>query len=163
MPRVGARGKEVTMGQKQYSGSRSDAQASSRVTLVPTRRPNIWRIDLDLDHEQRHIGVLDTSGPGTLRLKRNEQQIHRKTNSLGINEELCERFNFRWIKVDLGGTLLQTTMKFFLAHSRVFTFSKAGFEKQRFMALSDWGLDKALEFESRVGAQEQLFPTGVAA
>lgn len=142
---------------------REDAQASFRIKLVPTRRPNVWRIDLDLDHEMRHIGVLDTSGEGTLRLKRNERQIHRKTNSLGLNSELCERFNFRWIEVDFEGTLLKTTKKFFLAHSRICAFSKAGFEKQRFMALTYWGFDKALEFESRVGAQEQLFPTGVAA
>jgi len=149
--------------QNKYRDNLGNSQAVTRIRLVPTRRPHVSRIELHLEQEVRHIGTLDASGEGTLYLRRTQKQVHRRTNSIGINAELVDRFGFRWVQVDFEGEALVTTRSFLRAHSRSFTFERAGFERQRFMALTDWGRERALDFEAETCHQGELSFGGVAA
>jgi hypothetical protein len=127
------------------------------MTLIPTHRRDVFHVGLNLRSETRHIGTLDFSGEGTFYSKKSQKHLLRKENSLGINVELLERFAFRWIVIEYCGEQLVTTKAFFLAHSRIHRFDKAGFEKQRFLELRRWGKEKAVEFEQRRGEQGDLF------
>jgi hypothetical protein len=117
----------------------------------------VFHVALNLQREMRYIGTLDFSGEGTFYSKKTQKHLLRKENSLGINLELLERFPFRWIVIEYCGEQLVTTKAYFLAHSRIHRFGKAGFEKQRFMELRHWGKEKAIEYEESLGEQGDLF------
>jgi hypothetical protein len=52
---------------------------------------------------------------------------------------------------------LETTKLFLMCHGQFFTFSNAGFEKQIFLPLNLWGIDRARAFEVTLHAQGNLF------
>ena len=112
-----------------------------------------------MDAETRFIGRLDEAGEGTFYTKRSQQQLHRKTNSLGLNLELVQRqdFHFEWIIIEFDGRKLITSREFLFYHGSVFNFHKAGFEKQIFLQLDYWGEDKAKDFERTLCSQVELF------
>ncbi len=128
-----------------------------RIFLSPTKHCNVWTVELHLPFETRYVGKLDKAGEGTFFCKRKEKHLHRKTNSLGINLELLQRFNFRWICIEYCGRKLITTKLYLLHHCKVFAFDKAGYEAQAFLELDAWGQEKALLFERHSGTQGTLF------
>ena len=127
--------------------------------LIPTKNVHVFNVQLNLDAETRYIGKIDQSGEGTFRTKRSRQHLHRKTNSLGINLELVTRqdFPFKWIVIEFEGRDLITSKEFLLYHGSIFDFGKAGFEKQIFLKLDYWGVEKAIAFERTLCNQVELF------
>lgn len=128
-----------------------------KISLSPTKHPSVWTVELRLPFETRYVGKLDKAGEGTFLSKRTEKHLHRKTNSLGVNLELLQRFDFRWICIEYCGRKLFTTKLYLLHYGKVFTFDKSGYESQVFLELNAWGHDKALEFEKQLCSQGGLF------
>jgi hypothetical protein len=128
-----------------------------RIILSPTKLKSVWTVELHLPFETRYVGKLDKAGEGIFLSKRTEKHLHRKTNSLGINLELLQRFDFKWICIEYCGLKLFTTKLFLLHHGTVFTFDKSGYESQVFLELDAWGQKKALEFEKQLCSQGGLF------
>jgi hypothetical protein len=125
--------------------------------LLPTKHSYLFRVKLNLDFQTRYIGTLDTSGEGKFLTDRKEKHLFRKTNSLGLNEELLNSPNihFKDITIDFEGQKLSTTRMYFLSHAKPFTFN--GFERQYFLPLNEFGLDKAKIYENSISEQLNLF------
>jgi hypothetical protein len=100
---------------------------------------------------------LDTSGEGKFLTERKEKHLFRKTNSVGLNETLLTSpdIDFKFIIIGYNGKKLITTRIYFVTHSRVFIFK--GFEKQYFLPLDEFGIDKAEEYEKSISKQLTLF------
>jgi len=139
------------------------AQYTERIQLFPTKSPYIFTVGLKLDHQTRFIGKLDKAGEGTfISTKRTERHLFQKLNGLGVNEELLERFRFRWLMVPYCESKLWTSRLYLLHHGKVCTFGKAGFETQIFLPLDEWDIERAKVFEASIGKQGDLF-SGAAA
>jgi len=125
--------------------------------LTPTKHPYLFKVRLNLDFQTRFIGTLDTSGQGTFFTERKEKHLFRKTNSLGLNEKLLNSpdIQFKNITIDYNGQKLSTTRMYFLTHSKCFTFQ--GFERQYFLPLNEFGLNRAEEYEKSIHEQLNLF------
>lgn len=132
-------------------------QYIQNIELIPTKFPYVFNVSLKLDHQTRYIGKLDKASEGTFSAKRTEKHLHRKTNSLGINLELLQRFNFKWIVISFCGNKLVTSRNYFLQYGKVFNFEKSGYEKQCFLTLDLWSEDKAQLFECSLSQQGNLF------
>lgn len=132
-------------------------QDTKNIELCPTKFPYVFNVSLKLDHQTRYIGKLDKAGDGTFTAKRAEKHLHLKTNSLGVNLELLQRFDFKWIVIFYCEEKLVTTRNFFLHHGRVFSFQKAGFERQCFLKLDFFGEVKAIQYEREQKSQQDLF------
>ena len=132
-------------------------QTSKNLELVATKHSHIFRLKLNLDFQSLFIGTLDTSGEGKFLTDRKEKHIFRKTHSLGLNEELLNspELKFKWIVIDFEGKKLITSRLFFATHSKVFIFR--GFEKQYFLPLDEFGIDKAEKYEKSINKQLGLF------
>jgi hypothetical protein len=125
--------------------------------LLPTKHSHLFKVKLNLEFQTRFIGILDTSGEGKFLTTRKGKHLFRKTNSLGLNEELLSSpdIHFKYITIDFEGTILNTTRMYFKTHSKLFTFSQ--FEKQYFLPLQEFGLNKTKEYEYSLGTQLSLF------
>lgn len=133
-------------------------QYTERIELFPTKSPYIFTVGLKLDHQTRFIGKLDKAGDGTfISNKRTEKHLFEKLHALGVNKELCERFNFRGILVPYCGRKLWTSRLYLLHHGKVLSFGKAGFETQVFLALDEWSMERAKAFEQALSRQTNLF------
>ena len=133
-------------------------QDTQNISLSPTKNPYIFIVGLKLDFETRYIGRLDKTGDGTfISNKRTEKHLFENLNALGINKELCERFNFRWILVPYCGRKLWTSRLYLLHHGKVLSFGKAGFKTQVFLALDEWSMERAKAFEQALSRQTNLF------
>ena len=132
-------------------------QLNKRLELVATKHSHIFRVKLILELQTRYIGTLDTSGEGKFLTDRKEKHLFRKTNSLGLNEELLNspEINYRWIVINYEKQKLITTRLYFITHSKVFVFT--GFEKQYFLPLDEFGIDKAEHYEKSLSKQFSLF------
>ena len=111
-------------------------QYTETLRLIPTKFSHVFDVQLLLPSETRYIGKLDEAGEGTFTAKRGAQHFYRKTGSFGINLELLQRFDFKWIVITYCGEELVTTREFMLHLGRVFSFVKAGFEQQCFSSAS---------------------------
>jgi hypothetical protein len=133
-------------------------QYTERIRLFPTKSPYVFTVGLRLDHQTRYIGKLDKAGEGTfISNKRTEAHLFEKLNALGVNKELCQRFNFRWVVVPYCDRKLWTSRLFLLHHGKAFSFGKKGFEPQCFLELHKWGIERAKAFEANLSKQGNLF------
>ncbi len=132
-------------------------KSTKNLVPIPTKHPHIFKVQLKLEFQTRYIGTLDTSGEGKFLTDRKAKHLFKKTNSLGLNETLLTspEIDFKWIVINYEGKRLITTRLYFVTHSKVFVFS--GFEKQYFLSLELFGLDKAEDFEKSVCKQFSLF------
>lgn len=138
-------------------------QDTQKISLFPTKSPHIFTVGLQLDFQTRFIGKLDKAGEGTfISVKRTEKHLFEKLNAVSLNLELLERYEFRWVMVPFCKESLWTSRLYLLNHGRVYTFNKKGFEPQCFLPLSEWGMEKAKAFESRIASQFSLFGRGAA-
>ncbi len=126
------------------------------IFLSPTKLSSIWTVELRLPFETRYVGKLDKAGEGTFLCKRKEKHLHRKTNSLGVNLELLQRFDFKWICVEYCGQKLFTTKMYLLNYGKVFTYEKSG-DTQVFLPFDLWGEKKSLDYEKQLHSQGDLF------
>ena len=134
-------------------------QHTNSLDLIKSKYPHISTVRINLQHQTRYIGKLDEAGEGTFSTKRNEKHLFRKTNSLGINLDLLmnENLKFKWIHIDYCGKQLITSRLYFLQYGKVFNFEKAGFEKQVFLSLDEFGYAKAKKYEDSLCKQGDLF------
>jgi hypothetical protein len=130
---------------------------TENLELIPTKHSHLFRVKLNLEFQSRFIGTLDTSSKGKFITERKERHLFRKTNSLGLNQALLTspEIDFKFIVIDYNGKKLVTTRLYFITHSKVFIFKE--YERQVFLALDDFGLDKAEEFERKINNQIDLF------
>jgi hypothetical protein len=130
-----------------------------QIELVPTKIPFFYNVQLNLDHQTRHIGKLDMAGEGTFLTNRKPEHLFKKLQAIGINHSLLvdEKIPFRWIVIDYQGRKLVTSRLYFLTHSKCFKFGNQGFELQCFLSVKDFDLSRAREFESKQVIQENLF------
>lgn len=132
-------------------------KSTKNLELLPTKHPHIFRVKLNLEFQTRYIGTLDTSGAGKFITERREKHLFKKTHSLGITESLLTSpdIDFKFIIISFNGHKLITTRFYFVTHSKVFTFK--GFEKQYFLPVELFGLDKAEQHEKSLTKQLALF------
>lgn len=130
---------------------------NENLELLPTKYLHLFRVKLNLGFETRYIGTLDRSGEGKFLTDRKRKHLFRKTNSLGLNEELLtsNELQFRWVIINFEGKKMITSRMYFTTHSQVFTFR--GFERQYFLPLNLFGIDKAEEYEKSISKQLGLF------
>jgi hypothetical protein len=130
---------------------------TKNLELIPTKHSHLFRVKLNLEFQNRYIGILDTSGDGKFITERKEKHLFNKTNSLALNETLLtsQQIDFKFIVIVYNGKKLITTRIYFVTHSKVFIFK--GFEKQYFLPLDEFGLDKAEEYEKSISKQFSLF------
>lgn len=68
----------------------------------------------------------------------------RKNNSLAVSSEILER-DFEYIVIKYGNDTYITTKNYFTAHSKANQFP--GLEKQNFLPISKFGIEKAEDWE----------------
>ena len=112
-------------------------------------------VKLSLPFGDRFIGKIF----GDTYIKKINPELHKlhKNNSIGFNYELMEKGNFTYVKVFFGNQILETTRNFILQFGKVQTFYKQSFEKQVFLRLEDFSLERALKFEQSQTVQLGLF------
>lgn len=132
-------------------------KSTKNLELVATKHSHIFRVKLNLEFQTRYIGTLDTSNGGKFITERKEKHLFRKTNSLGVNDELLNSpdVNFKYLIIDYEGKKLITTRLYFLTHSKAFTFKS--FEKQYFLPVDLFGQSRAEDYEKSLGSQLGLF------
>lgn len=132
----------------------------SNLQLLPTKNPDQFQVRLYLGTESRHIGILDIPGK-TFTTKRNANQVFLRSQSIGLNDALLtyKSIPYQWVVLkylDAEGThhQLVTSRNYFLQYSKCLEFYG---ERQRFLELSKFGIDKAREFEKLRATQGNLF------
>lgn len=96
------------------------------------------------NQKPRNIGWFNENGD-TFHCQRNPaKHLHLSSHSYGFNYELLRDGNFSRVIVHLPfGEQLETTRKHILEKGFFLYFKQQGFEKQRFLSLSDFGKEKA--------------------
>ena len=113
-------------------------------------------VKLSLPFGDKYIGKIS----GDCYTKKIKSELHRfnKTNSIGFNYKLIEQGQFRFIKViSDDGNIYETTRLYILTHGKTQTFFKQSYEKQIFLAIDEFGLDRALHYEKTLNPQLSLF------
>jgi hypothetical protein len=105
----------------------------------------------------RTIGTLSEDGKTYRKVIDPRLHVYRESKSIGFNHSLIRDWHFDWIDVRMGREVLVTSRKFVLAHGFPLHFKKEGFEKQIFLRIADFGIEKARAFEAQVSTQEILF------
>lgn len=132
---------------------------NQQITLIATKYPHIFTVQLNLGFQIRYIGKIDTAGEGTFIINRNEKHLFRKTNSLGINYSLLadESIKFKNILINYQGKKLYSTREYFLKKGKAYQFSNKGFELQIFVPIDELNLQTVKRFEQSFLIQEDLF------
>lgn len=112
-------------------------------------------IKLSLPFGNRFIGKISND----TYVKRVNPEIHKykKSNSIGFNYELIEQGSFRFVQIEYGKEVLNTTRLYILHHGKVSQFIKQDFDKQIFLPIESFGLSKALDYERSLTTQLTLF------
>ncbi len=113
-------------------------------------------VKLSLPFGDKYIGKISDD----TYIKKIKPSLHKfnKTNSIGFNYELIEQGKFRLIKVlSDDGSIYETTRLYILAHGKVQTFFKKLLDKQIFLSVNEFGLDRALQYEKTLTSQLSLF------
>lgn len=136
-------------------------KTTNNLQLVQTKHSHIFNVKLNLEFQSRYIGTLDKSGEGKFLTNRKEKHLFRKNNSLGLNQELLTSPDliYKWLIINYKGKKLITTRLYFTTHAKVFEFNS--FEKQYFLPLNDFGIEKAEEYEKFINKQLGLFGEAV--
>ncbi len=112
-----------------------------RLTL-PNRKP-------------RNIGWFDDSGDAFHCQRNPAKHLHYKSESYGFNYELLRDGIFVWVVVHLPfNELLVTSRNHILEKGSFLHFASQGFERQIFLPLTEFGIDKARETEKQLKERE---------
>lgn len=131
-------------------------------TLPLISQGKTGNIYLHLVNGKRNIGTISPDGNTYTKSIVPSLHIHRKSNSIGFNYQFLKQSNFRWIVVRADGyETLVTSRKYILEHGFFLHFQNEGFEKQLFLRISDFGIDKARQFENKISNQQNLFAEAV--
>lgn len=98
--------------------------------------------------KNRYIGFIKNRTFFTRREK--YKHTFNKNNSIGINYKLLREGDkfFDFIVIEYGSDLLQTSREYYLKYGFFLHFKSGGFERQKFLKISDFGLDKVNRFEN---------------
>ena len=129
------------------------------------RVTDFGEIRLTLPNQKpRNIGWLNDSGDSFHSQRNPAKHLHYKSDSYGFNYELLRDGNFVWVIIHLPfNKLLVTSRNHILEKGSFLHFANKGFEKQIFLPLTEFGIDKARETEKRLkerdvrSAQQNLF------
>jgi hypothetical protein len=82
----------------------------------------------------------------TFHTERNEKRHVHKQHSIGFNYKVMKTGNFTFVTVHIlpFGPDLQTTREQVLRRGKIFHFKKQGFERQIFLPIHEFGLQRAL-------------------
>jgi hypothetical protein len=113
----------------------------------------------------KNIAEINTIGKGTLIIYKKERHIFRKLNAIGLNYELLVSpvIHYRLIVIYLQRNnldkpeFLYTDREYFLNKGKIFEFKKANCEKQVFLPLNLFGIEKVKEYHRLQPNQESLF------
>ncbi len=116
------------------------------------------------NQKPRNIGWFNDNGD-TFHCQRNPaKHLHYKSESYGFNYELLRDGIFVWVIVHLPfNELLVTSRNHILSKGSFLHFANKGFERQIFLPLTEFGIDKARETEKQLkerqaeDAQQNLF------
>lgn len=116
------------------------------------------------NQKPRNIGWFSDSGD-TFHCQRNPaKHLHNITESFGFNHELLRDGSFKWIVVHLPfGQQLITSRTHVLQKGFFQHYKQQHFERQLFLHLADFGIDRARETEKRLkerqaqNGQQNLF------
>ena len=129
--------------------------------LIPTKYLSVFNVRLNLEFESRYIGKLDKAGSGTFIAQRKPKHVFKKyggsKGSLGINHSLLtdETIPFKWLIIEFENHKLVTSRLYFLTHGKCFKFNY--FDLQCFLSITEFGLNKAREYEAKQVIQGNLF------
>jgi hypothetical protein len=122
---------------------------SEHIHLIPTDEG--FSVRLELEGKQykpkRTIGKIQNR---TFYTYRNPDNMYfKKLNAVGINYRLLAEggTHFDYIKINYGLTSLETTRKYFLCKGSFLHFKNNNLDKQIFLNISDFGMDKAEAWE----------------
>lgn len=112
-------------------------------------------VKLHLDDKQykgtRSIGWLSSDG-STFNTERDRRRhVFRKLDALAFSHDLMTRYKFTWVVVYCeNGERLVTSRKHILERGTILNFQKNQLERQIFLPLSEFGIEKARETENKV-------------
>jgi len=116
------------------------------------------------NQKPRNIGWFSDSGDAFHCQRNPAKHLHYKSGSYGFNHELLRDGKFVWVFVHLPfNELLVTSRNHILEKGSFLHFKSCGFERQIFLSLAEFGIDKARETEKRLkeretgSAQQNLF------
>ncbi len=112
-------------------------------------------VKLSLPFGDRFIGKVS----GDTYSKKVNPDLHKfnKNNSIGFNYELIDEGSFRFVQIEYGKQILNTTRLYILHFGKVSRFYKQGLDKQIFLSVDDFGLKRALDYERSLTTQLTLF------
>jgi hypothetical protein len=130
---------------------------NKKFLLIPTSTENEFNIRLIGLKKNPFIGKLNLVCEGTFLTNRNDNQILRKNNSIGLNYDLLtdETLRFKWISINYNGNILVTSRSYFLSHGKCYQFK--GLDLQCFLPINLFGIHKAREYEAQLIIQLSLF------
>lgn len=125
--------------------------------LSQTKTPHLYKIFLEIGLKKLVIGHIDTSGQGTLILKKSPKQILKKINAVGINYMLLseDKIKYNLIKIIIEGREYISTREYYLIQGKVFHF--AGYELQAFVPIDELNIDTIRRFERGKNSKGNLF------
>jgi len=131
--------------------------------LIPTRKPNKYRVRLNTPFRPLFIGLLDTNGEGRFTTQRTaDKHVLRQTHGIAINAALLlnPEYKFKWVEVDFvhidgAHQKLITSREYILEYGEPFCYRE--YEPQLALGLLEWGIEEVLRFEREKNAQNVLF------
>lgn len=111
-------------------------------------------IILNIAGDYRKARKIGTIKDDTFYCKKNERHVLRINNGIGICYDVLRDYNFKNIEINYLGKKLKTTKDYFLKHSRFFQFGN--YEKQKFLPIADFGLEKCIEQKTETKTDYQL-------
>lgn len=120
---------------------------TSNIYITPSRE-----VRLSLPNQKpRNIGWLSEDGQ-TFHTQRNPaKHYYRNSDSYGFNYELLRDGSFFFVNVHLPfGEVLQTTRNHILNKGFFLFFKQQGYEKQKHLALTQFGKEKAEQTEKEL-------------
>jgi hypothetical protein len=119
------------------------------IPIFKTKQAGTVLLSLPNEARTREIGWFEDHGTSFHCKRIPEKHLHRKTQSYGFNYHFFTDSSFRLVVVHFpSGHNLTTTRLHVLRHGRLLHFKEQGFEKQIFLPVSEFGIEKALETEA---------------
>jgi hypothetical protein len=97
----------------------------------------------------RQIGYIKDRTFNTVR--KPENQKFNKLNAIGLNHKFLSKGGsyFDFIKIEYGFEMLKTTREYFIEFGDFLHFKNNGLDKQLFLNIELFGMDKAIEWKRR--------------
>jgi hypothetical protein len=107
--------------------------------MIETKIPYIKTVKLELgcSLKPKFIGHYNQREK-IFRTKRNDSQIHHKSNSIAFNHSLVNRFDIEIFQVEYNGEFLYITKEYLLKVGKVYEFRRGNAELQIFIPIKEF-------------------------